>query len=145
PAGQKGGILVLKALQADELQHLHHLLVDDVLAHLLDLQPKGDIFIHTQMGEKGVFLEHGVQLPLVGRLFAYLLPVKDDRTLVRIQKSSQDAQQGSFSASAGPQQSDKFIFVYIKVDPLQNDLSVKILYNIAELYQFFLFHLTSPS
>ena len=70
------------------------------------------------MREQGVFLEDRIQLPLVGRLFADLLPVKDHAPLVRIQESAQDPQERRLPTPAGSEQGDKLIFINIKIDAL---------------------------
>ena len=90
-AGKQRDILVLIALQADQLEHLHHLLLDDVFAHLADLQPECDILIYAHVREQRVFLKYGVQLPLMRRHLGDILSVKDDRALICVQKTAQDA------------------------------------------------------
>ena len=60
PAGKKCRIFIFVSLKSNELQHLHDLLVDDVLTHLLDFQSKSDIFIYTQMRKQGIFLKNRI-------------------------------------------------------------------------------------
>ena len=141
PAGEQCSIFVLVSFQTDQFEHLHNLLVNDILAHLLDLQAKCDIFIDAQVRKQRILLKDRVQFPPVGRHIADLLPVKDHASFIRVEKSPQDTQKRSLAAAAGPQQRDKFIFINIQINSLEDDLSVKILYNISEFYQFFPFHL----
>ena len=143
-SGKQGHILLLKALQAYELQHLHDLLLYHVPAHLLDLEAEGDIFINIHMGEEGILLEHGIKLPLIGRHIAYVLPVKIHLALDGLQEASEDTEQGGLAAARWPQQGHKFIFINIKVNIFENGLSVKLHDKAAKLYQSFFFHSSPP-
>ena len=135
-AGQQSRILILISFQADQFQHLHDLLVDDILGHLLDLQAKRDILIHTEMREQRIFLKYSIQFSLIRRFIADLLAIKDHFPLIRIQETSQDTQKSSLPAPAGAEKRHKFILINIQIDPFQDNLAVKVLYNVPELHQF---------
>ena len=96
------------------------------------------------MGKKRIFLKHCIQFSLIGRLFTDLLSIKNDLSLVSVQKPSQNAQKCRLPAAAWTKQRYKFILINVQIDPLQNNLSVKVFYNIPKLYQLLLFHLSSP-
>ena len=44
-AGKQRRIFIFKSLQADQPEHLHDLLVDDILTHLFDLQAKRNVLV----------------------------------------------------------------------------------------------------
>ena len=96
------------------------------------------------MWKQCIFLKYCVQLPLVWGLAADLLPVEDDFSLICIQKSAENTKQRRFSASAGTKQCHKLIFVNIKINSLQDNLSVKAFYNVTKFNNFLFVHLTSP-
>ncbi len=54
------------------------------------------------MWEQSVFLEHRVKFPLVWRLVADLLAVKDHLSLIRIQKSPEYPKERRLPAAAWP-------------------------------------------
>ena len=88
------------------------------------------------MGEQGVALEDGVDLPLVGRDVVDALAVKDDRAFVLLQEAAQDTQQRGFAAAGRTEQRHKFIFINVQIDTFKYDLAVKILDDIPEFDQF---------
>ena len=92
------------------------------------------------MREERVFLEHGVDLALVGRDVHDILAVEEDLALGGLQEAAEDAQQRRLAAAGGTEQRDKLVFVNIQADALEDDLSIlKALDDILELDQFFLF------
>ena len=92
------------------------------------------------MREERVFLEHGVDLALVGRDVHDILAVEEDLALGGLQEAAEDAQQRRLAAAGGTEQRDELVFVNIQADALEDDLPVlKALDDILELDQFFLF------
>ena len=115
-AGEGVGLAVFKALEADDLQHLHDGGADLLLAELdhplaggvrrvgdlLQPQAEGDVFKDVQVGEQGVFLEHRVDLPLMGRNVINPHTVKEDVSRRRCREAADNPQRGGLAAPAGP-------------------------------------------
>ena len=138
-AAHLGDIAVGIVLQVHQLEHTHYLLLDDVLGFLLDLQAEGNVVVYIHVGEQGVFLEYGVDLPLVGRYFADILSIEEHMAFGGFQEAAENTQKGGFAAAAGAQQGDKLIFIDIQADTLEYQLSVKFLDDVLEFDQL-LFH-----
>ena len=127
-------------LKANKAQHTHDLLLDNVLRLFLERQAEGDVVIHVHVGEEGILLEDGVDLALVGRDADDVLTVEEDLALGGLQEAAEDAQQCRLAAARGAEQRDELIFVNVKRDALENDLSVlKALDDVLELNDLFLF------
>ena len=127
-------------LKANKAQHTHDFLLDDVLRLLFERQAKGNVVVHVHVREEGILLEDGVDLALVGRDVHDVLAVKEDLALGGLQEAAEDAQQCRLAAARGAEQRDELIFVNVKRDALENDLSVlKALDNVLELNDLFLF------
>ncbi len=90
------------------------------------------------MRKKRVFLENGVNFTFVWRDGGNFFAIEQHLPLVLGQEAAQDTQEGSFAAAAGAEECDELVFIDIKVDAFQHELTVKLLYDIFELYQFFL-------
>ena len=56
-----------EVLEAHELKHTHDLLINNILRLLLDLEAESNVVKHIHVREQRVLLEHGVEVPLVGR------------------------------------------------------------------------------
>ena len=139
-AGELGHVAVGVVLKAYQTQHTHDLLGDNVLRLLLDGQAEGDVVVDVHVREERVFLEHGVDLALVGRDVHDILAVEEDLALGGLQEAAEDAQQRRLAAAGGTEQGDELIFVNVQADALEDDLPVlKALDDILELDQFFLF------
>ena len=132
-SGEQCNIFLFISFEADQLQHLHDFLLDHVLAHLFDLQAEGNIVINIHMREKGIFLEYGIQLPLIGRQLCNILTVKNDFSLGRFKETSQNSEQCCFAAPGGSEQGHKLILLNIKIDIFQNQLIPENHHNITEL------------
>lgn len=89
------------------------------------LQAKCDILGNGHIGKEGIFLEYGVELPLVGGQFRNILSVKDDLSGVRGLKAAQDPKKGGLSTAAGPKKGQKFIFTDIQVQVIQDQVISK--------------------
>ena len=127
-------------LKANKAQHTHDFLLDDVLRLLFERQAKGDVVVHVHVGKEGILLEDGVDLALVGWDADDVLTVEEHLALARLQKAAEDAQQCRLAAARGAEQRDELIFVNVKRDALENDLSVlKALDDVLELDKLLLF------
>ena len=62
--GKGSDLPVFKALQADDLEHFRHAVVDLLLAQLQQPEAAGDVVIYVQMREQRVSLEDGVDFRL---------------------------------------------------------------------------------
>ena len=69
--------------------------------------------------------KNGVDLPLMRRHTINFFSVKNDRTLIRLQKAADDPQRGRFSTAGWAQQRDKLLVANIKIQVFQNRLAVK--------------------
>ena len=127
-------------LKAHKAQHTHDLLLDNVLRLFLERQAEGDVVVNVHVGEESVLLEDGVDLALVGRDADDVLAVEEHLALARLQKAAEDAQKRRLAAASGAEQGDELIFVNVKRDALENDLSVlKALDDVLELDKLLLF------
>ena len=140
-AGHLVDTAFFKAAQTYQTQHTLDLLFNDVFGLFFQIQTKGNVVIDIEMGEQRVFLEYGVDLTLVRRQAGNILSVKQHLSVIRVQKSGNDTQQGGFAAAGGAQQSDKFIFINIQRNALQYPLAVKILHDVFQFDEFLHFPL----
>ena len=115
-AGEGVRLAVLKALEADDFQHLHDPLPDLLLGNLhhtfaggvvgvgtlLHPQTESDVLKHVQVGEQGVLLEDGIDLPLIGRNVINPHTVKEDVSARRGREAADNPQCGGFTAPTGP-------------------------------------------
>ena len=101
-----------------------HGLFNLLLAPALQPHPEGNILIDIQMGEEGIFLENGVDLPLVGRKIRNVSLIKKDIPPVRSDKTGDGAQRGSLAAAGGAQQSNELSVMYLQVETVQNLLPI---------------------
>ena len=139
-AGKLGHVAVSVVLKAHKAQHTHDLLLDDVLRLFLERQAEGDVVVNVHVGEESVLLEDGVDLALVGRDADDVLAVEEYLALARLQKAAENAQKRRLAAARGAEQRDELIFVNVKRDALENDLSVlKALDDVLELDKLLLF------
>ena len=74
------------------------------------------------MGKKRIFLKYRVQLSFIWRQIRNILSVKDHTAGIRCFKASQNTECGCFSAAAGSQKCQEFIFSYVKIKIIQNGL-----------------------
>ena len=107
---------MLKALKADDLQHLHDPLPDLLLGDLhhplaggvagvgtlLHPQAESDVLKHVQVGEQRIFLKDGIDLPLIGRNVINPHTVKEDVSARRGREAANNPQCGGFTAPTGP-------------------------------------------
>ena len=68
------------------------------------------------MREQGVTLEHGVDLPLVGRHIVDDLAIEGDCAGCGRQEAADDPQCGSLAAAGGAQQGEEFMIVNVEID-----------------------------
>ena len=95
------------------------------------------------MGKQGVFLEHGVDLPLMRRNVIDPHTVKGHITGSGRGKPTDDAQRRGFATAAGSKQCEEFGIVDVKIDVVENQLVVKRHAEIPQANQLF-GHLSSP-
>ena len=90
-AGKGSDLPVFKALQADDLEHFRHAVVDLLLAQLQQPEAEGNVVIYVQMREQRVFLEHRIDLALIRRHVVDPLAVKKHITGRRCQKTANNS------------------------------------------------------
>ena len=123
-AGEGRDLAVFKALEADNLQHFGHAVVDLLLGELQKPQAERDIVIHVQMWEQRVPLKDRIDLSLVRRDIIDPLSIKKHITGRRCQKTANNSQRCGFSASTGTQQCEKFLISDVKIDVIKNGFAV---------------------
>jgi len=131
-AGHLADAAALKAFQAHDLQHIAHLAADSLFVHLFQPQAKGHILKHVQVREKGVFLEHRVHRALVGRHARDVLAFEQDLARIGLQKTCNEAQGGGFAAAGRAQQRHKLFVMDVKVQPIQNALTIKFHHDVSQ-------------
>ena len=156
-AGEGVGLAVLKALEADDLQHFHDPLVDLLLGNFylplsggvigvrppLHPQAERNIFIDVQVRKQGVFLENGIDLPLIGRNVINPHTVEQDVSGRRSREAANDPQRGGLTAPAGSEQCEEFLVIDIKIDVIQYRFIVVHHAEIPQANQLF-GHVSSP-
>ena len=88
------------------------------------------------MRKKGITLEHGVDLPLVGRDVVDDLPVKRHRAGSRRQKAADNPKRRGLAAAGGAEQCEEFVIVEIKIDAVENTLPVELHGQVLESDEF---------
>ena len=99
-----------------------HLLPYLIFRNLLLPQTEGNIVIDIQMGEQGIILKHRVDLPLVGRQLADVLPVKQDLSPGGLFKSRDHPQNRRLPAAGGPEKCHKLSLFYRQIEILDDRL-----------------------
>ena len=123
-AGKTGYGAMLKAGEHNKAQHLRYLFLYHILGQLALAQGEGHILKNVEMGEKGVFLEHGVNIALMGRHIVDALAHEYNVALVGLLKAAYKAQSGGLSAAGRTKEGDKLVIINIKGDIVQNHLAV---------------------
>src|SRR5699024_4443490 len=113
PSAQRIRHTVFISVQVHQLQRVLDLVMDILSALVLDFQAERNILRDSHMGKKGVFLENGIQLPLIRRKIGDILPIEDHLSRIRRFKSAENTQCGGFSAAARSQKGEKLIFSYV--------------------------------
>ena len=151
-AGQGGDVPLFKAPQIHDLQHLHHPAVNlffrqlyffAISIRLGDAQAKGDVLIHVEMGEQGVFLKDRIDGPLIRRDRIHPHAVEQHITRGGRLKTTDDAQSGGLAASTGTKQREEFLIIDIQVDVIKHDLVVESHGTVVQADQLF-GHVSSP-
>ena len=83
------------------LGELHHLAGTLGIRAALHPQTEGNVLKHVQMREQCIFLEDGIDLPLIRRNVINPHTVKQDVTGCWRHKAANDPQRGGFAAPAG--------------------------------------------
>ena len=95
------------------------------------------------MREQGVFLENGVDLPLIGRDVINPHTIEQDISRRRRRETSDDTQRGGFAAPAGSEKCEELFVIDIKVNVIENRLVVECHAEIPQANQLF-GHVSSP-
>ena len=98
---------------------------DDFLALFVHAHPERDVLVHVQMRKERVFLENGVDLPLVRRKAGDFFAVEKDVALVGADKAADDAQRRRLAAAGRAEQRHELAVPDIEIQVLQNRLPVK--------------------
>ena len=108
-ARERVGHTRTETLEVHELQGVVDLAVDIALALFLDLEAEGYVLRHGHMGEEGVLLEHGVELPLVGGQAGDVLSREVYVARIRLLEAADDTQRCGFAATAGTQEGNELV------------------------------------
>ena len=117
PAGERGRVAPLVALQAHQLQHLQAAGADLFFVQLLQPQAERHVLEHVQVREQRVFLEHGVDLPFVRRQARDVPARKKNIARSRLHEPSDDAERRRFPAARRPQQCDELLVMDVEGKP----------------------------
>ena len=90
-AGKGCDAPVFKALEADDLQHLGHTVVNLLLGELRQTKTEGDVVVYVQMREQRVSLEDGVDFSLIGWHVVDALSIKKHIAGRRRQKTTDNS------------------------------------------------------
>ena len=124
-ARQGGDALVFKPDEGDHTEHFFDPLLDFCLCRFFQPQRERDVFIHIQMRKKGIFLEHGVDVPLVCGHAADLRSLETKLTLVSRLESADDAERCRLSATGGTEKRDELSVSDVEIDSVQHFFAVK--------------------
>ena len=89
------------------------------------------------MGEQGVFLEHGVDRPFMGRNIINPHAVKQNVPGGRRQKTTDNTERGCFAAPTGTQQREEFLIIDIQIDVIQHDGIIVVHDTVGQTNEFF--------
>jgi len=117
-AGQGLGLAVQILGDVQDLRSFPHLLVDDVLALLAQLQGEGHVLIHGHMGVQGVVLEDHGYIPVLGGHVVHQLAVDIQLALAYLLQAGHHAQGGGLAAAGGAYQHDELLVRYLQVELL---------------------------
>ena len=115
-AGQLGGMVVLEAAQADEIDELHGAIIPLGLADALELEVEGDVVDRRQPRHQGRLLEHHAAVrarPL------HLLAVDQRPPGSRLLEAGDDVEQGRLAAAGRAEQADEIIGLDVEIDVVQ--------------------------
>ena len=115
-AGKSGDGPLLKAFQVDELQNLFHLLLNDILRHLLLPETECDIFINIHMREKRISLKDRVDRPFVGRKIGNIFAVQKNFALRRQFESGYHSEGRRLAAAGRSQKGNEFTALDIQIE-----------------------------
>ena len=116
---------LLVALEVYDGEHLCDLLFYLILRQLLELEAEGNVVIYIQMREQRIFLKDSVDVSLVRRQAVDPVAVKNHVAAFGLDKTADNAQRSGFSAAARAENRHEFLFMNIKVDVVENYLSVE--------------------
>jgi len=89
------------------------------------------------VGEQGIPLENGVDLPLVWRHIVDAFAVKKHPAGRGGQKPANNSQSGGFAAAGGAKQREEFMIVKIEIDTVKYPLPVELHDKVLESDEFF--------
>ena len=76
-------------------------------ADALDLEPVLDVLPHAQVGEEGVVLEHGVDVPVVGRRADDVAALEQDLALGGLLEARDHPEAGRLARARGPEEREE--------------------------------------
>ena len=142
-SGKLRRILVGIFRQTYDVDHAVHCPSDLILGYPLLFQAECHVLPDVHVGEEAVVLKDHAYVPVLGSHIGDVLPVQVYLAGCSVLKAGQDPEQGTFSASGRPQQSDQLSFFDPKVYVLQDLFFSEIL---ADVFKTDIFsHAISPS
>ena len=143
PAGEGVHRPLAVAGQVHQGQGLLHPGFELRLGHLLNPQAEGHVLKDIHVGEQGVLLKDGIDLPLMGRNVINPHAVEEHIAGGGLLKAADDTKCRGLATPGGAKQREEFLVIDIKVDVVQNDVVVKFHEAIRQADQF-LGHVSSP-
>ena len=110
------------------------------LGKLLVAQTEGNVFIHVQVGEKSVFLKHGVYGTLIRGQIVYTLALKENVARIGGDKATDNTQSCGLTASGGTEKRDELLVVNVEVDTLEYLFTVVLHCDVFKLDYFVFVH-----
>ena len=124
PAGKRVHRTLFVAAEIDQLQRIFDFIIDIILALFTDLEPESDIVSDIHMRKQRIFLEYGIDLPLVWGQMGDILPLKQHLTGIRRFKAAQNSECRCLAAAGRTEQRDKLVFFDLEVKLIEHQLSV---------------------
>ena len=125
-AGERLRLAVEVLGDVEDLRRLAHLLVDNVLLLLAQLQREGHIFIHRHVRVERVVLEHHCDVAVLRGNVVHELAVDVKLALGDLFQPCHHAQRGGLAAAGRADQNDEFLVRDVKVELLhRNDALIR--------------------
>ena len=132
-AGKRLGLTVKVLRDAQDLRRFAHLLIDDFLVHLAQVQRESHVFIDGHVRVKRVVLENHRDVAVLGRNVVHALVADIEIAAADLLKAGHHAKRGGFSAAGRANEHDEFLVRDFKVEFLhRDDVLVVHLFDVFE-------------
>ena len=149
-AGKSGDSALFKAFEVDDLQSIFDFfgnfrfgefrLFDFRFAFFIyerrfrpfEFEAEGNVFKDVEVGKKGVFLEYGIDLPLVWGQMGDILSLKQHLAGIRRFKPAQNSERRRLAAAGRTEKSNEFAFSDIKIHIVDDAYAVELFADVNE-------------